>query len=949
MQRLAVHQDYAWFAGLVLWCWSLAVWWRHPRRREDWGWLPAAMGAAVAAAGVQFLIYDPTFDWFQDRLVPGTVDRYEPAVISVELLGDFLLGLIWAVLAAAWWWSGQTRTGRTGRRWLGLPGAALAGAGYYAWPEWGTWALVAAVGTGAWAWRSVDDAASRRALALAAGMSLVSTVGPLAALTVGLQREAAATPWGLIAAGGAILAAGGGLAGLWRAAMAARPGEDAAINRRELRWFAVLAAVWMVLGIGYAHRVGVDNRRELHRNRLRTVAAEAMVFDPARLEAVVGRELALEWRATQAGMVEPIAPRLPALGTPAAQALRRELARIRIETPFLDRARIVVMDDGWMMELVSNRVAREGDEVDLLRRATAEDLARWEDPEPYVEPGRVGEIGERYFCRAPIVASDGRMLGWLDYVRREFFQSLERKWRAGPLLVVALGLAAGGLVVLQRRSLRERELAWRTAALENEASRLKTAFLAKVSHELRTPLQSLLGYSELLERDAADATARRRLGRLREHGDLLLRLVNDLLDLSAIEADGLRLQPQPVELDRVVAGVVDDLQPRAAAKGLTLQCEVAEEVEGRWFEADAARVRQIVFNLVGNALKFTDAGAVVVRLGRVAAATEGDPAGPTRLALEVSDTGPGIAPAEQSRLFEAFARLDKTAAHEGTGLGLAMVAALARLMDGGVRVESDGASGTTFTVELALTPAAPPAYTRAGQPPAPTSLAGCRIVVAEDNPLVAELFVAVLTDLGAHCTRAADGEAACRAVLAGGVDVLVLDLALPQLDGVAVARRLRAPGVGARALRIVGVSAHAAAEDRAQALAAGMDAFLSKPVELADLVAAIAGAGSATGARLPGNGIGAAIKSRLEAQFRADAARQREAVAAALRAEDGERLRRRTHYLANSASAVGDTSLLAACRALETYATASGPQREAAWVAVETALQPWLGDGRDGA
>lgn len=935
MQRMAVHQDYGWFAVLVLWSWALVVWWRHPDARSVWSWVPAAALASIAAAVVQFLIYDPTFDWFQDRLVPGTTNVYVPALISVELLGDFLIATIWATWAASWWWFGAERAGRKWGRWWGLPLAGLAAAMEFGSPEVGTWLLAAGVLAGA-GWQHGGAGGSRRWLWLAASVPFLSTVGPIAYWDGGLQREAAATAVGLLAA---VWSAGVGLAVLGilaKAALANRRNEDPSQSAREGRVFFVFAGVWLVLGLGYAQRVGADNRNELQQNRLRSVAAEAMVFDPRFLEPLVGEAWQWDFASTTAGRAEPLQWRAAVLGSATAQDLRRQLASIVEETPFLDRARILVLKDQWLIELASSELPPDVEEVMLVRRATAEDARRWAQPVPYIEHSAVPEMGAEYYCRAPLVAADGRMLGWLDYVRREFFQSLERKWRAGPLLVVALGLVAGALIVSQRRSLREREAAWRRAAAETESNRLKTAFLAKVSHELRTPLQSLLGFSELLARDATDETARRRFDRLQEHGQLLLRLVNDLLDLSAIEAGGLRLMPAPIELGRVVEQMVEGLQPRAAEKRLQLRCAVDPALADQWFNVDEMRLRQIVTNLVGNALKFTLEGAVAVEL---AWAERGEA---SRVRLTVSDTGPGVPPEQQATLFEAFSRLDEASTQEGSGLGLAIVAALAGVMQGEVAVESDGKAGAKFTVTLALAPVAPPAFRRGKISPPHASLKGRRIVVAEDNPLVRELFVSVLGDLGAVCVEATRGDEVLPVVLSEPCDAVVLDLALPGMDGIEVARRLRAPGVAPMPLRIVGVSAHAGPGDVQRALDAGMDEFLVKPVALTALASALVGdAERVNRPDMVARRI--AIDHHLQQLFQADVAAQRAALVAALTEGDAVVIKRRAHYLANSASAVGDEALLTASRRLEHVA--SGAEAREVGPEVVAALDRWLEDG----
>ncbi|WP_221031677.1 hybrid sensor histidine kinase/response regulator [Actomonas aquatica] len=938
LRRVAVHQDYAWFVVLVVWAVVVLVSWRHPQRGQRWGWLPALGMMAIGSTAVQFMIFDPTFDWFQDRLVPGTTNVYEPALIPVELLGDFLMVLGWAAVAAWWWW----RALAGWWRWLGLAAAAGAGAWALGAPEGGSLALAAVVGLGAFLQgRHAPRGVSRWGLAAGAAMMGLSTVGPLAVWTGGGQREAAATVWGL---GAAVFY---GMVGVGLMVVVGREvlreteelidAEEAVQRRREWWLFGTLAAVWLGLGVGYAHQMGLDNRLELQRHRLRAVAAEAMVFPREPLADLVDVRWQLERVEVSPLDREPRALRAPWLDSVAAQALREQLAQVVMETPFLDRARILVIRDGLLIELASSQLPRESSFVRVEREATAADRAAWARAEPYIERDVVGEIGDAYFCRAPILTRDGQVLGWLDYVRQEFFQSLERKWRVGPLTVIALGLVAGFVVVLQRRSVRAQQRAWRRAAAETEANRLKSTFLAKVSHELRTPLQSLLGYSELLEREASDAVQRARLGRLREHGDLLLRIVNDLLDLSAMEAGRLQLVEAPVELDRLVEKTVTSLAAQAEAKGLSLEWEVADELKGRWCLADAVRVQQVVYNLVGNAVKFTDVGRVVARLRAAEAG---------RIRLEVEDSGPGVKLEDQARLFSAFARLDAAALQEGTGLGLAMVAALSRRMGGDAGVTSDGVAGAVFWSEWSLEVVPPPAFERGVESPEMlASLRGKRVLVAEDNPLVAELFQAVLAERGARCEWVPDGELAWQRLLAEAFDAVVLDLALPRLSGMEVARRLRAPGAGSRSVRVVGVSAHASQQDQMEALAAGMDVFLSKPVRLAELCAALAGP-TKDGRRsaAPFEDPVSRARARLEGIFRRDARRQWEDVRDAVKVGDPLRVRRAAHYLANSAGVVEDVALLTLCRRLESVAEAVAP-REAVSRELEGAMQRWLADG----
>ncbi len=451
-------------------------------------------------------------------------------------------------------------------------------------------------------------------------------------------------------------------------------------------------------------------------------------------------------------------------------------------------------------------------------------------------------------------------------------------------------------------------------------------FLALVCHELRTPLQTILGQSELLLRDATDEVARARLAAIAQHGALMLRLVNDLLDWRASGHEAFRLQPRALNLTALVAQTVESCRPAAATKGLGLRCEIAADAPS-WVRLDGDRVRQVLLNLLGNAIKFTARGEVVVEL----AGQRGD----GTVELGVKDSGPGIAAADRKKIFQPFARLEPTAAMEGAGLGLALSARLCERLGGALGVESDGHTGSVFRARFAAR-RCPPASIPPTPPPAQASFRGKRLLIADDNPLVRELFVAHLSRSGAQCECVTDGEQALSRALSGEFGTVVMDLSMPRLDGFEVTRQLRAQR-GA-ALRIVGVSAHAGPTEHARALAVGMDLFLAKPVELGALTRAL---------ELPGPvGESAAtqeLRSALNAQFRREAQLQRATLETARQRQDWAGLEAQAHYVHNSACVVGDDTLGAACAALkQAAADRDGGAVARAWARCEAALARWF-------
>ncbi len=915
-ERCAIHQDYVWFVVLLGWGCTALLWWRRAARDAAWTWVPWVAAAGAIGAAVQFGIFNPHLDVFQSRLKPGTIRDYVPAIIDVELLGDWLLAALVAGWTIGWGWLVLRHRSLAAR--IGPAVLAIAAASVHVFaPRIGGAALAAGVLVLAVLLARGRSRAVRGALLLAAAGPLFSTIGPMAGALGELQRSGPPTSFGLVSALYQCLAAGVVFLVLRREC----PHRTATVDRVGFGWW-LLAAGWLLGGLWFAQQVGWDNRHELHQNRLRGAAARAQILNSDVLERWAQPLPPLWPREAGEGPTRPLSEDFEGL----TASLSRLVAREFRYTPFIERVRIIAVNSGWVFVLADSRHRLPEGAVEVLRRATPQDETDWTQGRNVIETSAVPEIGRPYFCRAAMRSVDGRMLGWLEFEQREFFQSIERKWRSGPLLVTALGLLLGATLVLQRRVEREREAAERDAAVQAEASRVKSAFLATVSHELRTPLQSLLGYGELLRsRVGGDGQSAAWLEAMQQHGELMTRLVNDLIDLGAIDAGTLRLAPRAVAPGQLVLSVVEGLRPRAEAKGLSLQCTVGDTVPDV-IGVDDARWRQVVFNLVGNAVKFTDRGAVTVRLQ---AEPHGDAA---MLVLTVADTGPGIAREAQKKLFQAFTRLERTAHKEGAGIGLALSAALCRALGGTLTVESDGANGATFRATIIGERMERPADAPAD---GARSLAGRHVLVVDDNTLVRELFTAILTAAGARCAAAATVAAALRAAQDSSIEVAVLDLALGGESGLALARELRRRRPG---LRLIGASAHAGAAEREAALQAGFDVFLTKPVTQGDLLAAVSGPGSVTAtASLP------AWQEELARQFRLEAPQNRRALAQAIAALEWGGARAAAHYLANSAAAIGDAALRDACEAV---VRAAERQDEAAlragWVAVEAALGRWI-------
>ncbi|NZA28313.1 response regulator [Luteimonas sp. SJ-92] len=451
----------------------------------------------------------------------------------------------------------------------------------------------------------------------------------------------------------------------------------------------------------------------------------------------------------------------------------------------------------------------------------------------------VGAVGERAFSllqpgryRLEIVARTAQSL-WsapleLDL---EVAPPWWRSWWASLLLLVLVAVLLGAMATGWQRRVRRR-MVWERIRHENEVSRnaseAKTRFLATLGHEVRTPMTGVLGMSELLLETPLDGRQRRYTESIQRAGEHLMRLVNDALDLARIEAGRLQLDPQPFDLRQLLDEVAGLMGPMARQRDLGFRLDAARDVPA-WVRGDAVRVRQILLNLLGNAIKFTETGSVEL------AATWLPGAG---LRLAVTDTGPGLNAEQRQRLFRRFEQAEgaRTAArYGGSGLGLAICQELAAAMGGRIDVDSAPGEGTRFTVELPLPPATAPKAPPAQQPQA----AGARrLLLVEDDPTVAEVIAGLLRAQGHAVTHVAHGLAALVELAAHEFDTLLLDLDLPGIDGLALARQLRAQG---RAQPLVAITARADAEAEPLARAAGFDAFLRKPVTgqaLAEVIAA---------------------------------------------------------------------------------------------------------------
>jgi CheY-like chemotaxis protein len=351
-----------------------------------------------------------------------------------------------------------------------------------------------------------------------------------------------------------------------------------------------------------------------------------------------------------------------------------------------------------------------------------------------------------------------------------------------------------------------------------------------MSHEIRTPLNGILGMAQVMEADALSAPQRERLSVVRQSGKALTDILNDVLDLARIEAGQLELRPEPFDLRALLVGCGRTFAALAEGKGLTHDLVIASSAEGAYL-GDAGRLRQILHNLLSNAVKFTEAGGVSIAARFEAGLLE----------LTVADTGPGVAPDEQERLFGRFVLLDDIATrrHGGAGLGLAICRELARRMGGDVTLYSRVDVGSAFTVTLPLTRVQKPVSIQdtAKADAAP----GLRVLAAEDNPTNQLVLRSVLRQAGVEPVIVDDGAKALEAWRAGRWDVVLMDIHMPVMDGLTALKQIRRLEAveGRPRTPVIALTASAMRHQIDHLLAAGMDDHVGKPLDVAELLGAL--------------------------------------------------------------------------------------------------------------
>jgi signal transduction histidine kinase/CheY-like chemotaxis protein len=494
-----------------------------------------------------------------------------------------------------------------------------------------------------------------------------------------------------------------------------------------------------------------------------------------------------------------------------------------------------------------------------------------------------------------------------------------------------------------------RDTAQKERAEAEAANQAKSTFLATMSHEIRTPMNGVLGMIDVLQRQGLDGPQRRTVSTIRDSAQSLLRIIDDVLDFSKIEAGRLELEETAFSLSGLIEGVAGTFRQQAIIKGLALDVEIDAGSDDA-LVGDPTRVRQVLFNLLGNALKFTERGRVKLHAGTAPLGH-----GLTAVTIAVADTGIGLSEEQRARLFQPFAQADSSTTRRfgGTGLGLSIVRRLAQLMKGDITVESRQGAGSTFTVRLVLqaAPADSPLNTTLRSATRPARVASAkssrtrsRILVADDHPVNREVLVRQLELLGVDADTVNDGVEALEAWAAaeGQYAAILADIHMPRMDGHELSRQIRAAEAkrktGGARTPIIAVTANAMKGEDERCLAAGMDAYLAKPVNMDQLRTTLERwmpmedvgreAAHADDAPKPPSAIdrdvlaawlgddASAINSLL-AKFRDTAIAAEREIAAASRAGDLPSLAAAAHKLKGAAQTVGAAGVGAAAAALE--------------------------------
>ncbi|MEM7674041.1 MAG: response regulator [Verrucomicrobiota bacterium] len=598
-------------------------------------------------------------------------------------------------------------------------------------------------------------------------------------------------------------------------------------------------SICLILGFALAYVAGLQARLSFENGLLARSKAYAHSLDRETLRPWVKNRFSLINPEEHYNYIGPISTyHTPALLDPEIQNIRKYYQEIEGSDSDIAFAHFATIKDN---ELVSAILPiDEGFETEIYnirhRIVNTTDLDALTNPTEFVRGPETLPWGSLVGAWVPVFSKENEVLGWsVIHTTSSKWLSVQAQSRLQILAVVGVSIAV--IILLQRNRERQKlaKEAEQQAFLEARAHASKTSLLAQVSHELRTPIQSIIGYAELMLTDQITETHAHWIRSQQSHSRQLLRLVDDLIDASTLESGKFNFAPERTTIKNTFQASLISHEKTARSKNIEfLQHFPNDDKHVFW---DPTRVCQICDNIIANAIKYTDHGQVEVSL-----ALNDEPNGVQTSILNVKDTGAGIPKEKQQTMFEPFERLRDHEHKDGAGLGLFIARSLCKSMQGEIHIRSEIGIGTTMT---AIWQTKAPEACDITQIEVPTSpahsqkpLENRRILVAEDNEIVVGLLKQILESNGAYVDSVRNGQDAVAMLMDRAYDLAILDISMPSLSGLEVTQKIREAD---KSLRIVGLSAHAQEKEKQKALAFGMDAFLSKPVSIEDLINAATG------------------------------------------------------------------------------------------------------------
>ncbi|MDR5865478.1 ATP-binding protein [Halomonas koreensis] len=621
-----------------------------------------------------------------------------------------------------------------------------------------------------------------------------------------------------------------------------------------------------------------------------------------------------------------------------------EEARLRFELLY---SRLTLLRGGEVAELIGTipGTDRLVDQIERHLQALDGRLSRLESLEEGARKALIQRLGELAGPAERLIITVNGHLAESATRERERLQ-----WLYGLLMALILGMSLAALLVVAFLVREARDNAAARRALESlsgeleatarraeSASRAKSEFLATVSHEIRTPLNGVIGMSDLLVEQSLPDRARHYADTIHDSARRLMELINDILDFSKIEAGRLELEHRALSLHELLEGAVSLFRPQAEARELRLVTDLDPALPERVI-SDPGRLRQVLLNLVSNAIKFTETGEV-----RIEARRDGE----RGLILRVIDTGCGIPSDQQARLFEPFHQGDAATARRygGTGLGLAISKRLIEALGGEIGIVSEPGLGSRCWLRLPLVPAGAEEEAEAAGDAADRlpALSDAHLLVVEDNAVNQQVALAMLTRLGCRVSLAGSGSEALASVARERFDLIFMDVQMPDLDGLEVTRRIRARGGWLAEVPIVAMTAGGPSGDQARCLAAGMTGYLGKPLLQASLLKVLqrhlprvarraapadpprrAGPAAGSGRRVDAeilaglhDSLGAEGVAALVERYRQEARQRLAALTEAFRAGEAVSVQRLAHQLKGESSTLGAVEVAALAARLE--------------------------------